>query len=340
MSRMKVVLDACVMLPQNLNNVLLTLAEHGLFMPIWTDALLGEVEKNLVGKLGANSEQARHRIEQMRVAFPFAEDEASGYERLVDAMTNDAKDRHVVAAAVRSGAALIVTANLKDFPPEALDSFGVESVHPDEFLLDQLGLDRGRVLDALELLVSRNRRTPKSLPELLDALVPLVPQFATAVMSLIASPVLAVEETSDDEMAAAEFPEGGPTPYTPFGAAVLWKNAVDHHGQFPVAVARLCTPDRGLADRADEAATHLAGYGMATWVHDHRSQPDVAYVKFIPDPGVTGRVFAPTLLTDVHVLELHRGQDGWWRAHTLHLNTWPDGARRVGRPDTDRESER
>jgi hypothetical protein len=203
-------------------------------------------------------------------------------------------------------------------------------------LLDQLDLDRGRVLDALELLVSRNRRTPQSVPELLDALVSLVPRFTAAVMSLIASPVMAVEETSLDEMASAAFPEGGPTPYTPFGAAVLWKNAVDRHGEFPVTVARLCTPDSGLADRADEAATCLADYGMATWVHDHRSRTDIAYVKFIPDPGVTGRVFAPTILANVHVLELHRGQDGWWRAHRLHLNTWPAGARRAGRPDAER----
>ncbi|UCZ89107.1 PIN domain-containing protein [Gordonia sp. WA4-43] len=340
MSHMKVVLDACVMLPQNLNNVLLTLAEREMFTPIWTDALLGEVERNLVAKLGVSPEQARHRIEQMRIAFPFAEDEAAGYERLVDAMTNDPKDRHVAAAAVRSGAALIVTANLKDFPQEALDPFGVEAIHPDEFLFDQLDLDRGRVLDALELLVARNRRTPKSLPELMDALVPLVPRFASSVMSLIASPILAVEETTDDEMTAAEFPGGGPTPYTPFGAAVLWKNAIDNHGEFPVAVARLCTPDLGLADRASEASEHLTGYGMASWVHDSRGRQDVAYIKFIPDPGVTGRVFAPTLLTDVHVLELHRGQDGWWRAHALHLDTMPRDARSTGRPDTERESER
>lgn len=340
MSHMKVVLDACVMLPQNLNNVLLTLAERGMFMPIWTDALLGEVERNLVAKLGVSPDQARHRIEQMRIAFPFAEDEAAGYERLVDAMTNDPKDRHVAAAAVRSGAALIVTANLKDFPQEALDPFGVEAVHPDDFLLDQLDLDRGRVLDSLDLLVSRNRRTPKSLPELMDALVPLVPRFAAAVMALTSSPILAVEERSYEEMAAAEFPDGTPTPFTPFGAAVLWKNAIDNHEEFPVAVARLCTPDLALADCAVEASEHLTGYGMATWVHDSRSRQGVAYIKFILDPGVTGRIFAPTLLTDVHVLELHRGQDGWWRAHALHLNTMPGDARSTGRPDTERESER
>ena len=64
-----------------------------------------------------------------------------------------------------------------------------------------------------------------------------------------------------------------------------------------------------LPDRADEAATYLADFDMAIWVHDHRDQSDTAYAKFIPDPGVTGRVFASTLLTG--------------GAHTLHLNTWP-----------------
>lgn len=340
MSHTKVVLDACVMLPQNLNNVLLTLAERGMFMPIWTDALLGEVESNLVAKLGISPLQARHRIEQMRVAFPFAEDEAAGYERLVDAMTNHPKDRHVAAAAVRSGAALIVTANLKDFAQTALEPFGVDAIHPDEFLLDQLDLDRGGVLDALELLVSRNRRTPKSLPELMDALVPLIPGFAAAVMSLISSPVLAVEERARNEMGASEFPGGGPTPYTPFGSALLWRHALDRREHFPDALARLCDTGGGLVDRADEIAEHLAYRGMASGVHDHRGQPDIAYIKLIPNPGVTGRVFALTFVPDVDVLEMHRGQDGWWRAHTLHLNTWPDDARLIGRPDTDRESER
>jgi len=56
-------------------------------------------------------------------------------------MTNDPKDRHVLAAAVRGNADAMVTANLKDFPPTALAPYELEALHPDEFLLDQLALD-------------------------------------------------------------------------------------------------------------------------------------------------------------------------------------------------------
>jgi hypothetical protein len=74
----------------------------------------------------------------MRSSFPNALVE--GYEALVPAMTNHPKDRHVAAAAVRGGAALVVTADIGDFPPQSLSEYDIEAVHPDGFLLDQLDL--------------------------------------------------------------------------------------------------------------------------------------------------------------------------------------------------------
>jgi predicted nucleic acid-binding protein len=64
-----------------------------------------------VKRIGVTTTQAEHRVQQMRRAFPFAAEESRGYERLIPAMANDRKDRHVLAAAVAAGAALIVTAN-------------------------------------------------------------------------------------------------------------------------------------------------------------------------------------------------------------------------------------
>jgi hypothetical protein len=91
--------------------------------------------------------------------------------------------RHVLAAAVCSGAALIVTANVKDFPTNTLEPFGIEAIHPDNFLLDQLDLDRQRVLDGLARLVARNRHAPQTVSEPLSAISPLVPRFAAAARS-------------------------------------------------------------------------------------------------------------------------------------------------------------
>ncbi|MET7773403.1 PIN domain-containing protein [Nocardia sp. NPDC005366] len=179
------VLDACVMIPQTLNDLLLTLADAELFQPVWTPDLLDEVERNLIRKLNVPAERAQRRVAQMRTAFPFAEDESRGYRELIPAMTNDPKDRHVLAAAVISGASLIVTANLKDFPKSALEPLGVEAIHPDEFLRDQLALDPAAVLRSMGDQVGRNQRPPQTVGELLTALIPLTPRFVESVRALL-----------------------------------------------------------------------------------------------------------------------------------------------------------
>ncbi|MGH3862773.1 hypothetical protein [Actinokineospora sp.] len=89
---------------------------------------------------------------------------------MIDVMTNDPKDRHVAAAAIRGGAELLVTENLKDFPSRALDSYDVVAVNQDEFLLDQLDLAPGVVLASLHRQVSRYRREPRTVSDLLTIL--------------------------------------------------------------------------------------------------------------------------------------------------------------------------
>lgn len=56
-------------------------------------------------------------------------------------MTNDEKDRHVLAAAVAADSDLIVTFDLDDFPAQACEPLRVEATHPDDFLLDLHGLN-------------------------------------------------------------------------------------------------------------------------------------------------------------------------------------------------------
>lgn len=74
---------------------------------------LDELERALVVR-GLEKKAVTHRIGEMRRAFPDAE--VRGYENLVERMTCDPKDRHVLAAAVRSDAAVLVTFNTDDFP--------------------------------------------------------------------------------------------------------------------------------------------------------------------------------------------------------------------------------
>lgn len=88
----------------------------------------------------------------MTTYFPDAM--VDGFESLIPTMVCDAKDRHVLAAAVRGGAEVLVTSNLKDFPLSSTDPFDVEVVHPDDFLLDQLDLHHAPTLRALVELVA------------------------------------------------------------------------------------------------------------------------------------------------------------------------------------------
>lgn len=105
-------LDACVLLPISLTDTLLRLAQANTYRPLWSDQVLDEVERNLPKVSDAVTPQkARKRIDAMRGAFPDAM--VTGYEALISAMTNDEKDRHVLAAAVKGGAEVVVTANLE-----------------------------------------------------------------------------------------------------------------------------------------------------------------------------------------------------------------------------------
>src|SRR3712207_360231 len=100
------VLDASVLFPAAVRDTLLRAAAAGLYQVRWSDEILEEVRRNLVSTGRATHEQAQRLIDMMRQAFPEAVVE--GYEALVQLMTNDAKDRHVLAAAVASRVQVIV----------------------------------------------------------------------------------------------------------------------------------------------------------------------------------------------------------------------------------------
>jgi hypothetical protein len=106
----------------------------------------------------------------------------TGYESLIDGMTNDGKDRHVLAAAVRANAEVLVTFNVRDFPEPSLKSYDISAVHPAEFLLDQLDLYPGVTLDVLRRQADAYRREPFTVPGILVLLERAgVPQFAAEV---------------------------------------------------------------------------------------------------------------------------------------------------------------
>ena len=175
-----VFLDTCVLYPVTLADLILRIAEAGVFRPHWSADILDELTRNLADIPGVGPESAARRVDAMVAAFPDAS--VTGYESLVDGMSCHEKDRHVLAAAVHSDCQVIVTFNLKDFPPESLDTHRLEVVSPDDFLLDQVDLYPRAVTTCLRQQCTDSLR-PKLTPlSLLSALERCgVPRFAAEV---------------------------------------------------------------------------------------------------------------------------------------------------------------
>lgn len=160
----RVVLDACVLYPMNLRDVLLQAAAEGLYQVYWSREILDEATRNLIANLEIQAPQAARLVTAMAEHFP--ESIVTDYEQLVPAMRNHVKDRHVAAATIKAGAQVIVTANTKDFSklPD-----GIEAKTPDEFLCDLFDLDPDRMMIALEKICTRRKRPPNDIPSLIDA---------------------------------------------------------------------------------------------------------------------------------------------------------------------------
>jgi predicted nucleic acid-binding protein len=175
-------LDACVLVPSALCDTLLRLDEHRLFRPMWSAQILAEVEDAVLRvRPDLPASRIAARLHAMDGAFEDASIKASG------ALTAgldlpDPDDRHVLAAAIAGGAQSLVTFNLKDFPVSALAGRGIEAVHPDRFLLDQLDLMPGEVITARHEQVDALRNPPLDIADLLNALTAAgVPAFADEV---------------------------------------------------------------------------------------------------------------------------------------------------------------
>ena len=325
----RAVLDACVLLPMQLCDLLLRLAETNIYDPLWSDDILDEVERNLVSKFDQPPARANRRVGQMREAFPFSAVE--GYQELAPTMTNHPKDRHVLAAAVRGGAAMIVTFNLKDFRPDALRRYDIEAIHPDDFLQDQLDLDPARTLRCLIGQRDAYTRPAFSINEFYRSLAKTVPVFAAEAAKAEAAQIdpdapLPLEIVAGEDAMLAFFPDGEPTPETPLGAAFLWWTALLDIDECEAVLRYLSTNPGDWGDYRAIAET-LDGWSMMQFVENCTEATDsIAYIKFMPDSGHTMRAFGPVLLERVQVLTVVKCPDGCWRVWGLSENHFPSAA--------------
>jgi predicted nucleic acid-binding protein len=153
------VLDANVLFPFQLRNLLLHLAVDGLFEPLWSEQIVDECVRNLRARAGLTNPQCAHLVRQMGAAFPEAW--GAGYEGAADGLLlPDEGDRHVIALAVHHEAEFIITRNAKHFPPDVLRPLGIRPVDPDAFIGRLWRRDSAAVLAAAE----RHRRSLKQAP--------------------------------------------------------------------------------------------------------------------------------------------------------------------------------
>ena len=153
-SRYTAVLDANVLYPTLLRDTLLSLAVADIYHARWTIEIQDEWIRNLAAHRPEVAAKLPVVAQRMIDAVPDCL--VCGYEHLVGSITlPDPSDRHVVAAAIVGHADAIVTFNLKDFPPDVLDIYGIEAQHPDDFLMNQLQLQQIPSLTAIKQMRSR-----------------------------------------------------------------------------------------------------------------------------------------------------------------------------------------
>lgn len=172
----KVVLDACVLANARVCDLFLRLAEGPqLYLPRWSPDILEEVTRTQTTKLKRpySTELAKYWRHQVTRSFPEAT--VRGYKKLIPLMENDPGDRHVLAAAVRDQASLIVTFNLKDFPPEACQPWQIIAEHPQDYLQTLYSVSPAVVVNKLQAIAQKQ---DSDLESLLLHLGKSLPQFA------------------------------------------------------------------------------------------------------------------------------------------------------------------
>lgn len=169
MDRFTAILDANVIYPASLRDTLLRLADRNLYRARWSAMIHEEWMRNVrKDRPDLNPNQLERTRVTMDSHFPDAL--VVGFESLIDGLSlPDPKDRHVLAAAIRGQADVIVTQNLKDFPQDQLDPYEIEAKHPDDFALSLFGLYPGAVLGAVRDHRAALQRRPRSPREHLEA---------------------------------------------------------------------------------------------------------------------------------------------------------------------------
>ncbi len=153
-------LDANVLYPAPLRDLLLQLAVTDIFKARWT----ADIHREWIEAL------LRNEPHRDRTALERTRDLMDSKTRDCLVELPDPNDRHVVAAAIVGHCDVIVTQNLKHFPKEALAPYGLDVQHPDEFLCNHLNLDQGLFCGVVQKVRQRLKNPPYTIEQYLDTL--------------------------------------------------------------------------------------------------------------------------------------------------------------------------
>ena len=170
MASFTVVFDACVLFPAALRDLLMRLAVADLCQARWTKEILDETFDNLKA---ARPDLDPHRlaVTRRRMCEAIPSCLVEGYEELIQSLDlPDPGDRHVLAAAIRCGARVIVTDNLRDFPDRALSPYDLAALSADGFVLKLLELDPDGVIGVVRRQAAALKNPPGTVDTLLDRL--------------------------------------------------------------------------------------------------------------------------------------------------------------------------
>jgi predicted nucleic acid-binding protein len=162
--------DANALYPSTLRDLLIRIFHADLARPRWSHRILDECFAALHRNRPDIPVAALERLRRLMIAA-VRDCMVENYEELIPALTlPDPDDRHVLAAAIRADAKVIVTANLRDFPDSALRPWQITAVLPDDFLLERVGADRAAVWECVEQIAASRRRPPETPEDVLTQL--------------------------------------------------------------------------------------------------------------------------------------------------------------------------
>lgn len=170
MTKISVLYDACVLYPAPLRDLLMHLAISDIYKAKWTNEIHDEWIRNV---LLNRKDLVKSQLERTRSLMNRHVQDClvDNYQHLIETIKlPDPDDRHVVAAAVHSSSSIILTYNLKDFPPKSIQRYGIQAQHPDKFIAQLIELDAFLVCSTIKRLRESLKNPPITAQNYLEIL--------------------------------------------------------------------------------------------------------------------------------------------------------------------------